>query len=96
MHHKVAIAMFEPTPPLLTIVGNADASELKAKELTQQLKTVTGDIRTLRQLLESTLTDAQREVFHDIEAKQLLRDRLATDLDLQMRTLVCRLGIRRG
>ncbi len=70
--------------------------ESKAAELTTQLKDVTGDIRTLRQLLESTLNDAQREVYHDIEAKQLLRDRLANDLDVQLRQLARRLGGSRG
>jgi hypothetical protein len=96
MHHKVAIAMFEPTPPV-QLVHNSDAMEARAKELTTDLRTVTGDIRTLRQLLESTLNEAQLEVYRDIEAKQMLRDRLTTDLDLQIRQLARRLqGRSRG
>lgn len=83
VHHKDAIASFEPSRPLVS-------DEAKTAELTTQLREVTGDIRTLRQLLESTLNDAQREVYRDIEAKQLLRDRLANDLDVQMRQLVRR------
>lgn len=90
MHYKQAIETFEPTP-MPHLVHDADAVAARAKELTVDLRTVTGDIRTLRQLLESTLNEAQLEVFRDIEAKQMLRDRLATDLDLQMRSMVRRL-----
>lgn len=60
----------------------------RVNQLTDDLRTLTNEGRTLRQLLESTLSEAQRSVFHDIEAKAILRDRKAFELEMHMRKLV--------
>lgn len=60
----------------------------RVSQLNGELRAITAETRTLRQLLESTLSDAQRSVFQDLLAKLMLQDRLALELDSQMRVLV--------
>lgn len=93
IHYKTAREAFVPTvlPDNVVPLNRSCAIDAEAKKLERaslRLNEVSADVRTLRQLLESTLDEAQREVFHDIAAKELLQGRLAFELEIQMRELV--------
>ena len=75
---------YEPSPPL-RLAYDADSEAEKLRRASEELTQVSNDIRTLRQLLESTMNEAQREVFHDIEAKTALKERLAFELETRIR-----------
>lgn len=90
-NHKDARAMFDPSPPL-RLIWDADQEVKKLSQLNIQLSEVGSAIAMHRQLLESTMTPAQREVFADYVAETFLRDQLVMMIEIQMRALAQRRG----
>lgn len=84
VHHKDAIAAFEPSRPL-ELVCNADADQQKLIVMNQSLGLLTSAITMQRQLLESTMSEAQRDVFRDYRANIFARDQLVTSVEIQLR-----------
>lgn len=84
VHHKDAIAAFEPSAPL-ALIHDADADAEKLIDMNAQLSLLVSSIKMQRELLESTMSEAQREVFHDYRANIFLRDRLITTVEIQLR-----------
>lgn len=84
VHHRTAIAMFDPSTPL-TLVHDADADAEKLTKMNEQLGLLTSAIKTQGELLESVMTEAWREVFRDYKANIFLRDQLIPMVEIQMR-----------
>lgn len=100
MHYRIAQETFVPTVlpdnvvPLNREPYDVGKESEKLRLSTARLTEVTADVCTLRQLLESTLDDAQREVFRDIAAKESLQSRLISEVEIQMRQLARNRGSR--
>lgn len=91
---RIAQETFDPSPPL-RLAYNADAEAEKLRRASEELAQVSNEITTLRQLLESTLNEAQREVFRDIFAKMTRKDQLAFEVETRIREAVAARRLRR-